>query len=414
MSSARSQHGLHSDGVTPLWAVLLVTFFGSLGTGVFWNAIAFIAKHSYDFSQNRNFLLAVVMGAIYAAGAFTSSRVMRRVQRRISPRTVLMIVMVVQAVLCLGPLTFQSEFVFWLAAAFVSLASAVCWPLVESYLTSGRHGPAMRSAIGWFNLTWMSTVIIPLLAIAPILEHHGRWAIGAQAFANLAALIPLCYFAARPGHHAADLAASNVTDEYPLLLRCARVLLPMSYLLFAAMGPILPYRLEEIGVDVDFETPAVATWMIVRVLALIVMYRMRFWQGRWGTLLLAGTSMAGGFALVVLAPGLSSMMVGFAIFGAGIGMVYYAALYYAMAVGHAEVEASGVHETLIGGGYAVGPLAGLAGTTLAQGTSVGRHMTGGQAIVGIVWAFLAVGAIAAVPPYLAARRLRRRSAKPDR
>lgn len=42
------------------------------------------------------------------------------------------------------------------------------------------------------------------------------------------------------------------------------------------------------------------------------------------------------------------------------GIIYCAALYYAMAVGHADVDAGGKHEASIGLGYGVGPLCGLA------------------------------------------------------
>ena len=80
--------------------------------------------------------------------------------------------------------------------------------------------------------------------------------------------------------------------------------------------------------------------------------------------------------------------------GAGLGIVYYAALYYAMAVGRAEVDAGGTHEALIGAGYTVGPSAGLLGTWLG----------GGAAIVGIVWGIVGLGAVAAARPYVKARR----------
>ncbi len=48
---------------SPLWAVLLLTAFASVGTGVFWNAISFVAKRAYDFSQSRTLVLYLV-GAI--------------------------------------------------------------------------------------------------------------------------------------------------------------------------------------------------------------------------------------------------------------------------------------------------------------------------------------------------------------
>jgi MFS family permease len=414
MHGTSIQPGSGDDGVTLLWAPLAVTFLASLGTGIFWNAIAFIARNTYHFPQERNFVLAAVMGAIYVIGALGIGRIMHRFDRRLRPRTLLIWLMIIQGLLCFGPVAIARETMFWITAAGVSLASAIMWPLLESYLSAGRHGRAMRSAIGWFNITWMSAVIIPLLAMPPLLEDHGQWVIGAQAIANLLALIPLCFFAGRPRHHAADLAAASVTEEYPLLLRSARVLLPMSCLLFMAMGPILPYRFEAIGVRLEFQTPATAVWMFARFIAMLIMYRLGFWHGRWGTLLLAASLMTGGFGLVVLAPDLAWMLIGFVFFGVGIGAVYYAALYYAMAVGRAEVAASGVHEALIGGGYTIGPLAGLAGTVLAKGTGLGRTVTAGQAIVGLVWALVALGAIGAAAPYLHARRLRRQSAKGDR
>ena len=113
--------------------------------------------------------------------------------------------------------------------------------------------------------------------------------------------------------------------------------------------------------------------------------------------------MTGGFGLVVLAPTIHLMLVGFVVFGVGMGMVYYTALYYAMAVGRAEVDAGGVHEALIGVGYTIGPAAGLLGTALG----------GGPAIVGIVWGLVGLGAIGAVKPYNRIRRARHPPTRSD-
>jgi hypothetical protein len=100
------------------------------------------------------------------------------------------------------------------------------------------------------------------------------------------------------------------------------------------------------------------------------------------------------------------MLIGFGTFGAGLGVVYHAALYYAMSVGLAEVDAGGTHEALIGGGYALGPLVGLGGMGLAQGAD--RPGAEAQVIVALVWSCVALAGAAAVQPYLRARRQRRR------
>ncbi len=380
---------------TPLGAVLVVTFLASLGTGVFWNGLSFIAKHAYGFDQVRNLILYALLGAVYALGAFFSAWIARRLQRFVQTRGLLVWTLVIQAAACVLPIAWSGEWALWIAATAVTIASSLMWPIVESYLTAGRHGPSMRSAIGWFNLTWMPAVVVPMFIMAPLLEEHGRWAIGGLSGAGLLALLFVGSFAQRPADHDAGMAAAHMSPLYPQLLRSLRVLLPLSYVLTSVMAPILPYRFEQLGIDVHLETPSTATWMIVRVAALLVMWKLPFWHGRWGTLLMGAISMTVGFGLVVLAPAYSLVLVGFAIMGIGLGVIYYAALYYAMAVGGAAVEASGRHEALIGAGYAVGPLAGLAGTALG----------GGPAIVAIVWLLVAVGAIPATRPYVRSRRL---------
>ena len=85
------------------------------------------------------------------------------------------------------------------------------------------------------------------------------------------------------------------------------------------------------------------------------MWRVRFWHGRWGTLAAAAGALAGGLALVLIAPTLTGVVAGLVLFGTGMGITYYAALYYSLAVGHAAVDAGGTFEALIGLGYFVGP-----------------------------------------------------------
>ena len=74
----------------------------------------------------------------------------------------------------------------------------------------------------------------------------------------------------------------------------------------------------------------------------------------------------GGLALVLLAHTLPVLVAGLFAYGAGMGVIYYASLYYVMAVGAAAVDAGGNFEALIGVGYCVGPLLGLIGEALTN------------------------------------------------
>lgn len=121
-----------------------------------------------------------------------------------------------------------------------------------------------------------------------------------------------------------------------------------------------------------------------------------------------GLLLLGGFAMSVLAPlGLSMepdpslhiarlaiLLGGLALFGMGVATIYAGAVYYAMEVGQAEVDAGGTHESLIGVGYTAGPFIGLLATLAAQrGLIADSHLEWGVLAPVAGLAFL-IGAIA--------------------
>jgi MFS family permease len=237
-----------------------------------------------------------------------------------------------------------------------------------------------------------------------------RMAIVVLGLLHAVAIVPLMRFERFPGAHDVEQSHASIQPEYPLLLHAARMLLPLSYVLNAAMSPLLPYLFTRIDLPQQFETTVASTWMWVRIVAMAIMWNLGFWHGKWGTLLLGGISMTLGFGIAVLVPSLPLLILGLAIFGVGMGIIYYAALYYAMAVGRAEVDAGGTHEALIGAGYTVGPLTGLIGVSATSAAhTAGWQVWDGAILVAVVWLLIGIGTIAVLRPYRQARRLRQRT-----
>jgi hypothetical protein len=78
-------------------------------------------------------------------------------------------------------------------------ASAVTWPIVESYLSAGRHGAEMRAAIGWFNVTWTPATATALL-LMPIVSRAGMLAtLSLSAAGSGAAMLATLRAADAPG-----------------------------------------------------------------------------------------------------------------------------------------------------------------------------------------------------------------------
>jgi hypothetical protein len=374
-----------------------VAFLGSVSSGVFWAGIFFITASRYQFSAVRNLALATAMGAVYAIGARLAGRLVRALERRLTPRAVLAATLLGWGLAALAPVLWPREASLWVAALVGPAAGAITWPIVESYLGAGRHGADMRSAIGWFNVTWTPAMAVPLL-VMPLLDRQPLATLALSAAVNVVAALALAGVPARPGAHRTEAAAAAVGREYPALREAASWLLPLSYLLSATLAPVLPHRLAAVGVRSGTESAVAALWMLARFATLVAMWRVGFWHGRWGTLVAAAVALAGGTALVLLGPGLPVVALGLLAFGAGMGLTYYAALYYALAVGHAEVEAGGSFEALIGVGYCLGPLLGLAGHLANDGAGAEA------ATVGLAVPVLVLACVAAVRPYRQARR----------
>jgi MFS family permease len=391
----------------PLGSILTLTFFASVAGGAFWTGIFFVTAQHYGFSPARNLLLAASMGLLYALAARFTGALLRRLERRLSPRAILAATLSIWGLCALVPLLARhAPAVLWTMALVGSVASAVTWPIVESFLTAGRHGPGMRAAIGWFNVVWTPATALSLLLLPLVARIDVLLTLALSGPANVIALAALRWLPARPAAHGAEAAAAAVGREYGALKQAASWLLPLAYLMSATLSPILPHLLARADRDGAVAPSVVAaTWMVARFVTLAFMARLQFWHGRWGTLMLGAMALVGGLGLVFLATSLPAITAGLFLFGVGTGITYFAALYYAMAVGHAAVDAGGTFEALIGAGYCLGPVLGLLGQALAGPSAEGRAR---QMTVMLTWAAAALFVGRAARPYFAARRARQR------
>lgn len=376
---------LRSDRPTPLAASITLTVLASAGTAVIWNGLPFIGRREHGFDETTNLVLYLCIGIVYIVGAFSAGRVLPLLERVISPRRVLTIVLLTQTAACGTPLISGGVWTLWVAGCVASGCSAWLWPIVESYLVAGRHGKDMHRAIGWWNIAWMVSVAAAMFAMAPLMEAHATMAIVGLGVCNLLAACVLPAYATRPPRHDEVRASAEVPASYASLLRGGRVLLPLSYALNGILAPLLPFVLAGVAVEVAWETPAAAIWMIARVVTVAAMWRWTLWRGRWSVLWAGLAAMGGGFALIMLGGSITAVLIALAIFGVGMGLIYYAALYYAMSVGRAAVDASGTHEALIGCGYAAGPLAALGAA------SVGPESP--WPLIATTWAMLGAGGL---------------------
>jgi hypothetical protein len=352
-----------SQKVSPLPATLGMTALASFAAGTATLGIFFVTEKAYSFSAAQQYALGLTVGLTYMLAALGASRARRAAARvGISARGFLALASLGMAGLMALPLVTRSVPVLFLVIALYSPLTGVFWPLVEGYVSGGRRAAGLRTAIGRFNITWSSMLVVSFLAIPPLLRVSSERVFLAVVFGHLASLLFLLRLAPEPAEHAHE-EAHAVPAHYPELLRVHRVLHSVSYLVMYALSPYLPQLLERLGVAEGRRGLVAATWLAVRVVAFLALERWHGWHGRWSFALGGIAATLVGFALAVLAPGagaqaLALVLLGLALFGLGLAALYTAALYYVFEVG---AEGGGdSHEALIGLGYSIGPLCGLA------------------------------------------------------
>ncbi len=392
----------HLDRALPAassWGILGVTVTNSLATGVVWNGLGFITSREYHYSATETYSLFIASGTLYAIAALSCGKCLAKLHGRLSPRAALMVLCAIQAMV--APLVYvgDSSAGVIVTVLVTSVTGACLWPIVESYVAAGRNPHATRRAVGKWCMAWMIAVALSLVLMGPLQRSDGwinpRLALLALAPLSLLAIGCAWFLPVHPGHH--EHSTEPPPAHYVAQLRSARVLLPASYLLIGALNPLMPYVLDRLEMNPTYQTPLTALWLTTRVIVAGVMLELSHWRGRWSTLLLGALFLLVGFALVVTAPSVGAIAAGLVLFGAGHGVIYYAAIYYALRVGSASIDAGATHEALIGLGYVIGPAAGLAGYLIG----------GGGWTVAVVCGLLAMAAIPALLPWIGHRKSQR-------
>lgn len=368
----------------PLWAVLTLAAFGSLGTGGVTNGISFLTESALGYGRRENYWLALFMGVTYIGAAAFSGRILRAISRKapgVSTRAVLAAVLGSIGVACLVPpaatalLGPGQAWSAWVLIGVFSPATGFLWPIIESYLSGGRRGATLRSAIGRFNVVWAGAIVVSFWVMGPWVRSAPLGVLVGLGIVHFGCIGLLWWLPRSAGRHDPHAFEHEPhPDSYRTLLGVFRVFLPVTYVVLATLGPFFPKAVDSFGVADAWRTPVVSVWMIARVCCFALFERWHGWHGRWWAPVLGWVLLIGGFAGCVLGPrigadaGFSVFLGGLACVGVGMAIVYVGALYYGMEVGHADVDAGGTHEALIGFGYAAGPGCGLIALWVTSGT----------------------------------------------
>jgi hypothetical protein len=360
----------------PLGRLLVITFIESFATTLIERGVYFYSHDRLGFTDGENLGLALGFGAAYALGALAS----HRISHRMSEKRLLVATLIAQFA-GFATLFFSAGATLLVAMNTVlGCINGLKWPVIESYVNAGRTPAAQARAVGLFNISWAPAVAVALVLAGPLIGWWSPSLFAAAGLLNLVSLTLVRPLERRPGHLAFDHPERPVPasmERFRSLLAASRWSMLGSYSLMWVLAALLPRVYADLDIDVTAATALSAVLDGVRTASFLGLGLWVGWHNRRWTQVVVIFGLPLGFFLTLFGPniaaalggggglGLATVLVGEVVFGVVAGTTYYAALYYAMVVKNAAVEAGGAHEGLIGAGFAIGPLAGLAGGWIA-------------------------------------------------
>lgn len=347
-------------------ALLVACFTQSAAVILLMRGVYFYTKDVLDFSIAANLWLGLLLGLTYVCGAVASHRAARWIGEKRLALLVLALHLAVAVVATRHP----TPVVMWVLYPMIGLLIGLFWPVVESYVTAGLTGCAMLKAVGRFCIAWAVAVPLAIAVSGPLIDTS--WPASIFALTGLCHAVTATLFwpqPLRPAHTPGDhpeLPDPARSVRYRTLLAASRWCMMSSSGLLFLLSPLLPAILTgRLGLSNTQATPLASLMDWARVAAFGGLMAMTFWYSRVAPVALCAVTLPAGFAAVLFGPTLVWVVAGELMFGLSTGIVYYAALYYALAIKNAAVEAGGGHEALVGGGFVLGPAGGLIGMGLA-------------------------------------------------
>jgi MFS family permease len=376
--------------------LLLITFIESFATVCIERGVYFYSTDILKFSDAANLWLALVFGAAYVVGALSSHAFSLRMREKplllasLGGQWVVHVTLGVWAGATLPGLN-AAVFVGNMLLGFLN---GIKWPVIESYVSAGWTPTQAARAVGIFNVSWAMAVPMALGVTGWIVAH-----VPAELFLLPAMLNGICIglslpLPVRPVHLPPDhpeRPSPGMLRRLRSVLAASRWMMLSSYSLLWILAALMPRILHEVGFGVESAAGVSGLVDVMRTTSFVIFWLWAGWHGRIGFLAAALVVLPAGFFMILFGGVAPVVLAGEVLFGLAAGLIYYSALYHAMVVTNAAVEAGGAHEGLIGLGFAVGPAAGLIG--VAMGPVLGDQVLGTLTGVGPVVVLCAVGAI---------------------
>ncbi|MCI0343634.1 MAG: hypothetical protein L0216_21220 [Planctomycetales bacterium] len=330
------------------------------GTAYFYFFATAVQARKHGLSESQILLMGAAGCAVYTLGCAATTGISEGRPRH---RFVLAGAIGAAAAAAVAAVACGTRAGLFAAFAALYVALSLYWPTLQARLGDlSRDARDLQARLGAFNLSWCAGKATSCWVAGQLLGR-GLTVSGAFALAaGSALLVALVATLGTYGPAAPPRPAAPPGEARPLggFLPAARL---ANFVCWGGSA-LLTWAVEKRASDLSLGTSA-GGWALGAAFAAeaVTFVTLRSFPGwRYRAAPLIGIQLVGaaGYLLLGFASATPLLCLGAAGAGVGIGMAYFASLFYSLELGASRSRGAGIHESILGSGGVVVPLAGAA------------------------------------------------------
>ena len=360
----------------------------SFATVIFFNYLYFLFRDRFGFNDKENLALASLIGLIYMFSSWQAGRF----AQRCGHFTALKIGFGIMIAGLVAGSQIHSMAGEIAAAGVVNIGMCFIWPVLEALVSEGAHA---ARAVGIYNITWAAANAAAYFIGGTLIVKFGYQSMFYLPLIFVLVQLALVFWLEKihgvvvgePGEPPND-ASRPSPARAKNFQRMAWLANPFAYIAINTLIAVLPGIAAKFQLSTSLAGFVCSLWCFARVVAFVTLWRWTGWHYKFPWLAGAFALLIISFTTILVAHTLAVVLVAQVFFGAGIGLIYYSSLFYAMDAHDSSSEHGGIHEAAIGVGNSVGPAVGALALWLApQNAGVSAWAVSGLLTTGLCGLF---------------------------
>jgi len=335
----------------------IASFIADIALGIVFLAIPLFAIKRFDAS----FLQLGYIGGFGALTYFLSVLLCGRLVDKISRKKVLISACILYMVIYMSiPFVSSIRQIIYLHMVG-SVAMAMFWPSIQSWIALGLDRTSLIRALSNFNVAWCAGLMVGTIAGGFLFEIGSTlpFFIGPILMGSIALLLrrqPLILEVRGRGY--ADQTPDDLSPDCKKFLYIAWIANFVSWFIVGLNRHIFPRIATMIGFSPRLIGLIIFLMVSAQMVVFIMLGRSKKWHYRLGPII--ALQAIASWALIMAIMTDSPYIFGFAfiLMGASGGITYFSSIFYSLWAQADKGKKSGIHESFIGAGIFLGPLIG--------------------------------------------------------